>query len=261
MRILIPLIVIPLAACSPKNWTCDDPSVLASVREILSTQAGEQTKLVAGIIAASRKPVDTEAALKVVVSTLKDKDRSPIVDFFDKAFDKSIGKRTCTATLNYRIGNEAIPTASAYEPGKGAEAFTGAYSFDKKTGTVSGPIIYLSQPSSDGAKMLVTVESTQGVLPGAFLFESMWLAVRAEAEQQVERAKRKSAAAPAVATFRQDCIADVKVKAVRLGGMNEGEAQAHAVETCGEAAVKFESCAIEGGTAAACAKSSYITSE
>ena len=261
MRMLILLMIIPLAACSPKSWTCDDASVLASVREVLSTQAGEQTKLVAGIIAASGKPVDTEAALKVVVSTLRDKDRSQIVDFFDKAFDKSIGKRTCAATFTYKITEAAIPTSSRYEPGKGAEAFTGAYSFDKKTGTVSGPIVYLSQPSSDGAKMLVTVESTQGVIPGAFLFESMWLAVRAEAEQQVERAKRKSESAPAVAEFRQDCFADVKVKAVRLGGMNENEAQTHAAETCGEAATKFESCVIEGGTAAACAKSSYITSE
>jgi len=260
-RVLCIAALISVSACSPQSWTCDDPQVISAVRGLLSERVADQTKIAAGLVSISTNDVNTEAVARAVATTLADPTRTTISDPIDRSFDKAIGKRACSATIKYKLPDAAIPTLSLYERTAATEAVTGSFEYDKKTGVISAPLLYLSQPTSDGKKMATTVESAAGLITGAFMLESMWAAAQAQVERQADLAKKKAAVAEIVATFRTDCTADVKTKAIRLGGMNESESLEHANKVCGEAAEKFSDCAIAGGKVDSCSKLAYSSTE
>ena len=260
-RLLCLASLICVSACSPQSWTCDDPQVLSSVRTLLSERVADQTRVAAGLVTISTKDVNTEAVARAVATALADSNRTTIADPIDRSFDKSIGKRACSATIKYKILDAAIPTASLYERTAATEAVTGAFEYDKKAGVLTATLLYQSQPTSDGKKMLTSVESTAGLITGAFMLESMWAAAQVQVERQVEESKKRAAVAGLVTTFRTDCLADVKTKAIRLGGMTESEALEHANEVCGKAAEKFTECAIAGGKPDSCSKLAYTSAE
>ena len=250
-----------VSACSPQSWKCDDPEVLSSVRTLLSERVAEQTKIAAGLVSISTNDVDTEGVARSVAAALADPSRTTIADPIDRSFDKAIGKRACSATIKYKIPDAAVPTASLYERTAATEAVTGAFEYDRKAGVLSTTLLYLSQPTSDGKRMLTSVESAAGLITGAFMLESMWAAAQVQVARQAELAKKKAAVAELTTTFRTDCLADVKPKAIRLGGMNETQALEHASNVCGEAAEKFSECAIAGGKTESCSKLAYTSTE
>lgn len=261
MKLFLLALTIFIAGCSPKNWSCDDPMVTSSVRTILSKNVSEQTEIIAAEVAAQGKKISTTELVSTVSKALEDTSRVSITDVFDASFDKAIGKRSCTATLSYSLPEAAIPVAAQADNLKVVQAAIGAFSYDKKSGKITSKIMYSSQPSSDGAKILTQVESSQGALPSAFLFESLWAAAKADAQLKIEQSKKREGAAVAKASFRHDCAADVKVKSIQLGGLSEDDAKQHATEVCDEAAENFEKCIVDGGKQDACTKLSYTTAE
>lgn len=260
-KILTIAILIGVSGCAPKSWNCDDPQVLAAVREIVSEKVPDSTKLMASLASINSSEVDTAALTRALADGLKDLSRTVIVDSIDKSFDKSIGKRACSATIKYKLTDAAIPSASLFERNASTDAITGSFEHDKKSGILSSTLLYSSQPTSDGKKMLTTVESAGGLIAGAYMLESMWAVAQAQLAKEAEESKKMKAIEGIVASFNIDCLAASKTNAIGLGGMSESEALDHANKACTKVTQAFSACALKGGKPESCSKLVYTSNE